>query len=229
MGNPYAPPGSAPARGAAAPGTEPESDPDAGGRGDSPGSTAGGPAAGPDTRGGGGPGGGGPGFGGHPFGVGAPPTGGAPPEAPRGPGAPTRIPPSPEEARAAMRRLLHFGLLVLATLLLATMPFPWQIVALVAAMVTIAVGVRTLVRMWRSRSRGAVVPSIVVGLALTSLMAMQSVLALVTWDIEARYRTCIDGAITVSAKDRCDVERQTALEDWVENRLPGTQVTPGRD
>ncbi len=109
--------------------------------------------------------------------------------------------------------MLHFGLLLLAVIVVSTMPFPWQAVSLALALGAIVVGVRALVAVWRARVRGALVPALGIGVGLSAMLALQMVSTLVTWDVALAHQQCLDGAITVSAEKRCDVERTHALEE----------------
>jgi len=109
--------------------------------------------------------------------------------------------------------VLHFGLLLLAVIVVSTMPFPWQAVSLALALGAIVVGVRALVAVWRARVRGALVPALGIGVGLSAMLALQMVSTLVTWDVALAHQQCLDGAITVSAEKRCDVERTQALEE----------------
>ena len=61
-------------------------------------------------------------------------TGGpAGPGAPQGPGGPGKPDPlaqvDPEQLRATTRQVLHFGLLMLVTLVTSSLAFPWRVVA----------------------------------------------------------------------------------------------------
>ncbi|QJW37481.1 hypothetical protein [Cellulosimicrobium protaetiae] len=165
-----------------------------------------------------------------------PPSGTTPPPGPPGTGwpaplvtdpqadrrpAPNEPPePDPELARAATRRVLHFGLLLLAVIVVSTMPFPWQAVSLALAVGAIVVGIRALLAVWRARVRGALVPALGIGVGLSAMLALQMVSTLVTWDVALAHQQCLDGAITVSAEKRCDVERTQALEETFARWFP---------
>ncbi|ARK06199.1 hypothetical protein SAMN05518682_2464 [Cellulosimicrobium aquatile] len=131
----------------------------------------------------------------------------------RRPAPPEPAEPDPELARQATRRTLHFGLLLLAVIVVSTMPFPWQAVSLALALGAIVVGIRALLAVWRARVRGALVPALGIGVGLSAMLALQMVSTLVTWDVALAHQQCLDGAITVSAEKRCDVERTHALEE----------------
>ncbi|WP_265520735.1 hypothetical protein [Oerskovia flava] len=157
-----------------------------------------------------------------------PPAGGPPPPpaqqpspqpAPR-PGPPEPPPADPEEARVATRRVVHFGLLLLLVIILSALPFPWQLASLAVAVAALVVGVRALRAVWRARVRGALAPAVVIGVVLTSIMALQMIMTLATWDIAITHQRCLDGAITVSATDRCEAARDAALQEWLTNVTP---------
>ncbi|MBD8078279.1 hypothetical protein [Cellulosimicrobium arenosum] len=134
-------------------------------------------------------------------------------------------PPDPETSRVAVRRVLHFGLLLLVVVVVGTMPFPWRDVALLAAVAAIVAGVRAIVAARRARTRPLLVVALSLGLALSATIVLQSITSLLLWDVEAAYQECLDGAITVDATARCDAERTQGIEDWT-TRLGGGTVTP---
>lgn len=145
------------------------------------------------------------------------------PPAPRPPAAPPEPPPvDPEASRLATRRVLHFGLLLLLVIVLSTLPFPWQLASLAAAVAAVVVGVRALVASWRARVRGALVPALAIGVGLAVMLSFQMVAMLVTWDVAMAHQECLDGAITVSAQDRCESARLQSIED----RLGGIAPRP---
>lgn len=193
MGNPYAPPsGPRPPRGEAPP--VPDRRPD-GTEGTPPGLPGPTPRRGPS------------------------PT----PPAPGHPGAPRRSgtpAPDPEAARRATRKVLHFGLLLLGVIVLMSLPFPWRVATLVVVLGAIVAGVRALLAVWRARMRGVLAPALVVGVGLAGVMLVQIVGMVATWNIETTYQSCLDGAITVSAQERCTAEHQQSLEDWLTARMP---------
>ncbi|MFI2702627.1 hypothetical protein [Cellulosimicrobium composti] len=199
MGNPYAPPRpDAPQR----PRPESPQPPDDGSRPDAP----------------------------VPSGAGHGPSGPVPPPphgspADRRPPAPEPAEPDPELARQATRRTLHFGLLLLAVIVVSTMPFPWQAVSLALALGAIVVGIRALLTVWRARVRGALVPALGIGVGLSAMLALQMVSTLVTWDVALAHQQCLDGAITVAAEKRCDVERTQALEEKLARWFPAPAPT----
>jgi hypothetical protein len=129
--------------------------------------------------------------------------------------APEPEPADPEEARRATRRALHFGLLMLLVVLVSALRFPWRTAALAVAVVAVVVGVRAIVATRRARVRGALVPVLGIGVGLAAVIALQTLGSLATWEVEAEYQRCLDGAITVAAQERCETDRLQSIEGWV--------------
>lgn len=158
------------------------------------------------------------------------PRSGTPRTDARGPSSPERPtnhegPPTPERGttpdepsaatRRASRRTLRFAL-ALALLMLATMlPFPWRLAGLAVAVPTLVLGFRALTTGAKARTPGGTVPVVLIGLGLTAMLTFQLLRMVFTWDIEASYQECTDGAVTVSATDGCLATYQQSLADWV--------------
>ena len=139
--------------------------------------------------------------------------------APRHPGRPDsrpQRPADPEVVRAASRQTLHFGLLILATLLTASLTLPWQAAALAFAIAAIVVGVRAIRTVWRAGLRGTLVPVLAVGLALAALMSLSLVTMLVLWPLQVERQDCLRDALTISAREGCETAFQDALTERLE-------------
>ena len=139
--------------------------------------------------------------------------------APRHPGRPDsrpQRPADPEAIRAASRQALHFGLLILATLLTASLTLPWQAAALAFAIAAIVVGVRAIRTVWRAGLRGTLVPVLAVGLALAALMSLSLVTMLVLWPLQVERQDCLRDALTISAREGCETAFQDALTERLE-------------
>lgn len=145
------------------------------------------------------------------------------PGAPQGPGGPGKPDPlahvDPEQLRATTRQVLHFGLLMLVTLVTSSLAFPWRVASLFFAVVTIVFGVRALRAVWRARLGGALLPAVAVGLGLTVTMSLSMIGGLAMWDIEMDNQACLDGAITVAAQQECAVQYEQAREQWTKDQL----------
>lgn len=163
-----------------------------------------------------------------------PPPAQGPPPAPRpadgrddhrpsGPGAPAPgeppTPVDPDTLRATTRQVLHFGLLMLVTIVTSSLAFPWRVASLFFAVVTIVFGVRAMRAVWRARLGGALLPVVAVGLGLTATMSLSMLGSLAMWDVELDNQQCLDGAITVAAQQECAVQYEQAREQWTQDRL----------
>jgi hypothetical protein len=141
---------------------------------------------------------------------------------PHGPGgAPGEpLPPiDPDTLRATTRQVLHFGLLMLVTLVTSSLAFPWRVASLFFAVVTIVFGVRALRAVWRARLGGALLPAVAVGLGLTMTMSLSMLGGLAMWDVELDHQRCLDSAITVSAQQECAASYEQARVQWTKDRL----------
>lgn len=143
------------------------------------------------------------------------PHGARGPHAPSRPGRGPQTPPDPEDVRRASRRVMDFGLLMLATLVTAAMPLPWQAAGLAFAVVTVVVGIRALQAAWRAGLR-TLVPLLGVGLAFAMLMSVALGAMLALWPLQVERRDCLRDALTISARETCEADYQKALQDRLE-------------
>jgi hypothetical protein len=120
-------------------------------------------------------------------------------------------PPDPLATRAASRLVMHFGLLLLASLLTSALPLPWQAASLGFMVAALVVGIRALSAAWRAGVRGVLVPMLAVGLALTALMAMVMASLLALWPIQLARQDCLQGALTISATEKCQVDFKNSV------------------
>ncbi|MCL3859907.1 hypothetical protein [Actinotalea sp. K2] len=157
---------------------------------------------------------------------GAPPAPGPQTPAPHGPhGAadgsaphekPPRPPQDPEAVRAASRMVLHFGLLMLASLVTSSLALPWQVAALGFALAALVQGVRALRAIWRAGVRGVLVPVVASGVALTAVMSLSMLLLLALWPVQMERQDCLGGALTISAREACESRFQESLTEFLE-------------
>ncbi|MFI2755164.1 hypothetical protein ACGIF2_17180 [Cellulomonas sp. P22] len=156
------------------------------------------------------------------------PHGGPRPGPPSGPPSPGRdprqgpppapLPPiDPEALRVASRRVMNFGLLMIATIVVSTLPLPWRAASLVFVVLAIVAGVRALVATRRARVRGALTPMLLVGLAFAGMLSLTLVTMLATWPVQQAHEECLRGALTVSARAGCDQTYEQDLLTWQEN------------
>lgn len=150
---------------------------------------------------------------------------GGPPGTVRPPApTPPRPPVDPEAARAASRQAMHFGLLMLASMVTSSLPLPWQAAALVFAVAAVVVGVRALRAVWVSGLRGGllVIVSVLLGLAGMTTVSLATMLAL--WPLQMERQECLHGALTIAAEERCN----DAYDDALRSRL-NQMTVPGGD
>ncbi len=100
--------------------------------------------------------------------------------------------------------MLHFGLLMLAAVLTASLPWPWAVSSLAFVALALAAGIRALISLRRARVRGVLTPMLAVGLAFTALLGLTSAGAVMTWPAQTARQECLRDALTVSAKARCE-------------------------
>ena len=128
--------------------------------------------------------------------------------------APPRTPVDPEAARHATRSVMHFGLLMLATLITSTIALPWRLVSIVIALAALVVGIRALRRIWRAGLRGFLVVAMSAGVVMTFALALTTLAVIPVWQIEMDHQSCLDQAITLSATSACESDYRTAITEY---------------
>lgn len=206
MSNPYAPPdpSSRPDPSQARP------DDDAthhGGGGTGRGSGSGDGGDGGAGSGNGGPDGGRPGNGG---------SGGRSGRNPNKPQKTERPQPTPEQAAATSRSVLHFGLLMLGAVLTMQLDLPWQLASIAFAVAAVVVGVRAMVRALKEGQRGGIAALLVFGLVLSGMLVVSTISSLVLWNETMERQQCLNSAITVTAQERCEQAYQESIDDRFE-------------
>lgn len=143
-----------------------------------------------------------------------------PPPAPR-PEAVVAVqpePPDPEAVALATKHARLFGVLILSSVLVGTLPLPWQAAALVFAVGAIGVGGWALVAAVRSRGRG-LVPMLAVGSVVAVVWTLYLGVQLALWPVQQARQECLAGALTISATNACESQ----YEQEIRSRLdPGT-------
>ncbi|MCU1430899.1 MAG: hypothetical protein JWP95_4 [Actinotalea sp.] len=169
-----------------------------------------------------------------PTGPSGPPAPTGPPglQRPGGPPQPGRRPPvvvDPAAAREASRPVMHFVLLMLATLVVSGFPLPWKAAALPFALVAIVQGVLALRAVWRAGVRSAMIPVLAVGLAFALMSAMTAGMMLLLWPQQAALEQCERDALTIAGKEACTDEFNESVRDRLEQALgtpPGAPAQP---
>lgn len=144
------------------------------------------------------------------------PPGSVPPGAGAGPVAPKL---SDDENRTMQRLVMHFTLLMFATIVTSALTLPVRLVALVFAVWAFVVGVQAFKYAWGKQIRGAFIGFLGLGITLTALLGLTVLTIIPRWNIEMDYQTCRSQAITVQAKSACD----TAFQESIKNYLKTTR------
>lgn len=136
---------------------------------------------------------------------------GVPYERPHGSASPSPAA-DPKEVRRLAILVRTTTLLVLLTLLVDLLPFPWYVAAAALAVAGLVAGGRALVvaaRTHQRTPRAAVI--LLVVLAVIGLARPGA--ALLTWDAESQYAHCQSGALTLQARNACLSQYQQALDE----------------
>ena len=108
---------------------------------------------------------------------------------------------------------MHFGLLLLATMVTSTLPLPWQAASLAFIVAALVVGIFALRSVWRAGVRGPLVPMLTIGLAFTALLSVATAGMLALWPVQLDRQHCLQDALTISANEKCQLDYQHTLED----------------
>jgi hypothetical protein len=126
--------------------------------------------------------------------------------------APDRRPPDPELTARAQRLTRLFGVLVLSSVLVATLPLPWQAAALAFGLGALVVGVWALVVSGRARARG-LTPMIAVGVVIALFWSLLLGVQLALWPVQQDKQDCLQGALTITATNACDAQYLKDLDE----------------
>ncbi len=129
-----------------------------------------------------------------------------------GPGAPDRRPPDPEQTARAQRLTRLFGVLILSSVLVATLPLPWQAAGLAFALGALVVGVWALVVSGKARSRG-LTPMIAAGVVIALFWSLLLGVQLALWPVQQAKQECLEGALTITATNACDAQYTRDLDE----------------
>ena len=123
-------------------------------------------------------------------------------------------PPDPEGAARATRATRLFGVLVLGSVLVVTLPLPWRASSLVFALAAIAVGAWAIVISVQARTRG-ITPMLAVGVLVAFTWTAFAVGQLVPWSAHQARQDCLEGALTVGAQDACQTQFEKDRDAYI--------------
>ena len=150
------------------------------------------------------------------------PPAGPPSPAPVAPEPP--LPADPEGTARATSLTRLFAVLVLASVLVATLRLPWQAAALPFALAAVGVGDRAIVVAVRARSRG-LAPVLAVGLVISLSWTLLLSVQLALWPAQQNKQECLERALTIGAKSACETQFEKDLDDLrtsLEDRSTGS-------
>lgn len=108
-------------------------------------------------------------------------------------------------------RTPDFLVLVLAALVTAALPLPWQVAGLGFAVAAIAVGVRGLRLARRVPGREYLIPTLALGITFATLMSLSVAASLLLWSPQLARQECLEQARTITAREACEAEFQDAV------------------
>ena len=120
----------------------------------------------------------------------------------------------PDAARQATRSVMHFGLIMLASLLTTSLALPWRLVSVAIGLLALVVGIRGLRRIWRAGLRGFIVVAMSAGVVMTFALALTTLAVIPVWQIEMDRQSCLDEAITIAASTACETDYTTAITEY---------------
>ena len=125
----------------------------------------------------------------------------------------------PATAERLNRVVRPFILLILGSLLTATLALPWRLGSLALSVAAIVVGGVALGRSWRPGLRERLAPVLAFGLAFAVLMTLSMGGTLILWPVEIAHQECLDRAVTIGARAECEETYQDALEDRLDELM----------
>ncbi|WP_426592949.1 hypothetical protein ACPPVS_14450 [Cellulomonas sp. McL0617] len=128
------------------------------------------------------------------------------------PPVPAPVPTDPEGAARAGRIARLFALTVLASVLVSLMRLPWSLGAAVLGLAAIGIGVWALVVAGQAHVRGTLPIILTAGLVVAFLWSMAMAAPAVSLQAGLDRQACLDGALTVSAHERCEAQYQKDLK-----------------
>lgn len=140
---------------------------------------------------------------------------------PSGPVEPTE-PPDPELVLATGRLVRHFGVWMIAAVLVSLLPLPWGAAALAFVVGAVITGIRALRTAAKGRVGGGLAPLVVVGLVLAGMLGLMTLAPLAVWSAQSQLQDCLSSAVTVSARSACEQEFEQQSTDQLENWLGST-------
>lgn len=134
----------------------------------------------------------------------------------------TPEPPDPELVLATGRLVRHFGVWMLAAVVVSLLPLPWGAASLAFIVGAVVTGIRALRTAAKGRVGGGLVPLVVVGLGLAGMLGLMTLAPLAVWPAQSQLQECLGSAVTETARTSCQVEFERQSTDLLDNWLGST-------
>lgn len=126
-------------------------------------------------------------------------------------------PPDPVGTLKAAEQSRTVGVLLLGSVLVATLPMPWRVAAVLFALAGLVLGVRALVTAVRARARGGLPAMLAVLVTMSAVWSLAVLTALSISPLLQEREDCMAGALTVTAQKQCE----RAFTDGLQRPTPG--------
>jgi hypothetical protein len=118
--------------------------------------------------------------------------------------------------------MLHFFLLLLASVVTSSLPLPLQVGSLAFVIAAIVVGVRTFMLAWRGGVRGGLLVGLGTGVGMAGMVGLLMLTVLAVWPEQMERQRCLADAVTIAATQECEAQFERAVDD----RLTGGRPAP---
>ncbi|QHT56505.1 hypothetical protein GXP71_10760 [Cellulomonas sp. H30R-01] len=126
-------------------------------------------------------------------------------------------PPDPVGTLKAAEQSRTVGVLLLGSVLVATLPMPWRVAAALFALAGLVLGVRALVTAVRARARGGLPAMLAVLVTMSAVWSLAVLTALSISPLLQEREDCMAGALTITAQKQCE----HAFTDGLQRPTPG--------
>lgn len=126
-------------------------------------------------------------------------------------------PPDPAGTLKAAEQSRTVGVLLLGSVLVATLPMPWRVAAALFALAGLVLGVRALVTAVRARARGGLPAMLALLVTMSAVWSLAVLTALSISPLLQEREECMAGALTVTAQKQCE----RAFTDGLQRPTPG--------
>ncbi|MEV7972537.1 hypothetical protein [Cellulomonas sp. NPDC089187] len=138
------------------------------------------------------------------------------------PPEPAPEPPNPEAVLATGRLVRHFGVWMLAAVVVGLLPLPWGVASLAFIVGAVITGIRALRTATKGRVGGGLAPLVVIGLGLAGMLGLMTLAPLAVWPAQQDLQQCLGSAVTETARTGCQVEFEQQSTELLNRWLPSS-------